>query len=464
MQYADFEKHANKTFAFDVEYVDTEQLLANLSLGQKPKRKLPLLWIFGALIGLGLLGSLAYGWPNTSNSVENGLATVLAEEQEDNPTVNTNKTLPVEAATTKDEANPKTAFSTTPIDKEVETSSYTEAISNTTLTKNEISDNSPASSIPSKNEETSSPISDLSSSNESAKSASLSIDVEESAALPILEERNALSIRHLDILTPDLLEDIERDLPLGDPIQCPSFKEGRGLHFDLIPELGYMIPDKSLTDESTESSLITSIRRDEERSLEGLQAALYGRITMDNFPLYLKAGLAYTRISERLALEYDYIELDTTIGIISISSNPAGDTITTVMGPIVTETQFTGNTTKHYYLHQWDFPIALGYERPLGGFMLGIEGGLHFNLRTSVTGNILDTQDTFREAERGVDVKRRVGLNYFGGVHLGKYIPGFGDVYLAARARFIPDVSDDATQTKQNYMLYGLHAGYVYRF
>lgn len=467
MQYADFEKHAKNTFAFDVEYVDTEQLLANLSLEQKPKRKFPLLWLFAALLGLGTLGTLAFWYSSTDQLSTSPSAALSATTLSDEKTTIESTILNENEGTYDPLANKEII----PLSKQVGEVSDASSLSDEPNTASKVSTSSESNLNTSatantftSDEISKTPNSEITASKRAILPPATTSINETAPVLTLGESREEISIGRLRRLTPGLLEALDRDLPLGDPIQCPSFKEGRGFHFDLIPEVGLMYPHKSLNDESSESSLITALRSEEEEALEGLQIALYGRMSMDNSPFYLKAGLSYTRISERMALEYDYIELDTTIGIISISSNPAGDTITTVMGPIVTETQITGNTTRHYYLHQWDMPVALGYERPLGRYTIGIEGGLHLNLRTSVTGNILNTQDTFREAERGVDVKRRVGLGYFGGVHIGRYIPGFGDVYLAARARFVPDVSVDAAQTKQNYMLYGLHAGYVYRF
>jgi hypothetical protein len=466
MQYADFEKHAKNTFALDVEYVDTEQLLANLSLEQKPKRKSPILWLFAALLGLGTLGTLAF-WYSSTDQLSTSPSIALSTSTGLDEMANTGSSVLNE---NEDVYDPLANKEINPLSKEEEVTdaSYLSEKTNTAA-KASISSESNLSNSATANKFTSdeiskTPNSEITTSKSAILSSATTSISKTTPVLTLSESREEISVGQVRRLTPELLKALDRDLPLGDPIQCPSFKEGRGFHFDLIPEVGLMYPYKSLNDESSESSLIAALRSDEEEALEGLQIALYGRMSMDKSPFYLKAGLSYTRISERMALEYDYIELDTTIGIISISSNPAGDTITTVMGPIVTETQITGNTTRHYYLHQWDMPIALGYERPLGSYTVGIEGGLHLNLRTSVTGNILNTLDTFREAERGVDVKRRVGLGYFGGVHVGRYIPGFGDVYLAARARFVPDVSADAAQTKQNYMLYGLHAGYVYRF
>jgi hypothetical protein len=134
------------------------------------------------------------------------------------------------------------------------------------------------------------------------------------------------------------------------------------------------------------------------------------------------------------------------------------------MGDIITETTITGQSTKHYYTHQWDVPVAVGIEQAFGRWIVGLEAGVNVNVRTTASGNILRTPSEFGPVEGEVDINRRVGLGYFGGVQVGRDIEGFGEVYLAARARSIPDISSVTTSTTQRYMLYGLHAGYVYRF
>lgn len=488
MKYSEFEKHAQKTLSLDVENVNIEALLGSLSLGQKPKKRFPFLWVGIALLGvLFTVGTWAYLQRSsdvygTKQVAVKNLSNDLSEKENirnEAPNNDDRSTIiasalnddEIEASATeltRSEIEKEDTKNISTLKREAKTKSSKKQSNHSIKTRdtNQGAENKSVNTtiIAASTNVLNQSNTTSSSFQSNKKPSNFSTNTVETAAISTTSARSTETTSLLSTLEAEELLLGKRDIDMGDPIKCPSFKEGSRFNFDIIPEIGYMVPDKSLSDENPENSLVTSLRKDKEKSLEGLQAALYGRVTMDDNPFYLKAGLSYTRLSERMPLEYDYIESDTTIGIISISSNPAGDTTTIVMGEIITETQFTGNTTRHYYLHQWDLPIAIGYERPMGGFMLGVEGGLNVNLRTSVTGYTLASQDLFRPAERGSDISRRVGLGFFGGVSVGKYFSGIGDVYLAARARYIPDVSADAAQTDQSYMVYGLHAGYVYRF
>jgi hypothetical protein len=86
----------------------------------------------------------------------------------------------------------------------------------------------------------------------------------------------------------------------------------------------------------------------------------------------VSTGLHYSRITERMNLQYTYLRSDTTQGIISINGFlKTGDTITTIYGDIITQTRITGTTKSHYTLSTFDIPLSLFYEKDFEGWSLG---------------------------------------------------------------------------------------------
>ncbi|MBK9257639.1 MAG: hypothetical protein IPM42_19440 [Saprospiraceae bacterium] len=244
-------------------------------------------------------------------------------------------------------------------------------------------------------------------------------------------------------------------------IGCPTFDNSSGVRFEIIPEIGYFRPLKRLSNSGTEPSDVFTLRDRDEKSLEGLQAALYGRMSFKSVPLYLQAGVYYSRMTEQMNLKYSYTRLDTTQGIISITRSPSGDTITTIYGDIVTETKVSGESTAHHYFSLLDIPVSVGYEMYAGRFIVGIEGGLMFNVFMKSQGRLLNTTTTFEDLENVNPYKSGVGLSYFGSVSVGTHL-GPGRIYLAARYRHIPnDFTEPGAAISQGYSQAGLHLGYI---
>jgi hypothetical protein len=242
---------------------------------------------------------------------------------------------------------------------------------------------------------------------------------------------------------------------------CPTFDRSDGLSFEIIPEIGYFRPLKRLSAPGTEPSDLLALRDRNESSLEGLQAALYGRMRFGSVPLYLQSGVYFTRQSERMKLDYSYTRLDTVQGIISITRSPSGDTITTIYGDIVRETTVSGQSIGHHYFSLLDIPISLGYEMEAGRFTIGVEAGLMFNIFLKSKGRLLDSPTSFQELSSNSPFKTGAGLSYFGSVNVSTRI-GPGSIQLAARYRHIPnDFTIPGAQIAQGYSQAGLHLAYV---
>ena len=187
-------------------------------------------------------------------------------------------------------------------------------------------------------------------------------------------------------------------------------------------------------------------------------------LVRDGLPIYFKAGISYSRISDRMDLEYNYTELDTTIGVISQTVSANGDSITTIMGPIVSEIEFTGKNRQHNYIHLFDLPVSVGYNAYVAGFDVGIEGGVKINLMTRATGNLLTSKSEFTNLSLNELYKKRIGLSYFGGLMVGRNFGRFGDIYIAPRFTYYPtDFSNDNNDISQKYVTMGVNVGYVYK-
>lgn len=251
-----------------------------------------------------------------------------------------------------------------------------------------------------------------------------------------------------------------------DKIVCPSFSNKGRMYLEIIPEIGMIQPFKKLEVNNTESDNVYLLRDKNEKSQIGWSAGLYARLRKQKSPLYLKAGLSYSRLTEKMPLDYSYTRQDTTQGIISVTVSQTGDTITYIYGDIIQQRKISGNKTKHYSLSLIDLPISLGAEKRLGTWSAGIEGGVIINLSMRSSGNILASDTSFVAADQPVNhFRNSIGLSYFGGVHIAKEIYGGGKIYLAARVRFIPEsLSGDANRIRQTYQLAGLNVGYIHTF
>lgn len=258
----------------------------------------------------------------------------------------------------------------------------------------------------------------------------------------------------------------DRPQVVTDKVVCPTFSSRHRWYIELIPEIGYFRPLKTLENTTGEQNNVFDLRNKNEKTLEGIQAALYLQLRKQKSPFFLKAGLSYARLSEKMQLDYSYTKLDTSRGIISVTVSQTGDTVTTIIGDIVTESKLSGKKVAHHSFSLYDIPVAIGYEKKMGMWSFGIEGGVMLNLSMQASGSTLSTDTSFVALDALPNQYRtNVGLSYFGGLNVGRDFHRIGRIYLAARARFIPNTfTADAQRFRQSYNFVGLHLGYVYTF
>ncbi len=276
--------------------------------------------------------------------------------------------------------------------------------------------------------------------------------------------RNIDDISMLSNLSSNIIFD--RPQVVTDKVVCPTFSSRHRWYIELIPEIGYFRPLKTLENTTGEQNNVFDLRNKNEKTLEGIQAALYLQLRKQKSPLYLKAGLSYARLTEKMQLDYSYTKLDTSRGIISVTVSQTGDTVTTIIGDIVTESKLSGKKVAHHSFSLYDIPVAIGYEKKMGMWSFGIEGGVMLNLSMQASGSTLATDTSFVSVDTSPNQYRtNVGLSYFGGLSVGRDFNRLGRIYLAVRARFIPNTfTTDAQRFRQSYNFVGLHLGYMYTF
>lgn len=248
-------------------------------------------------------------------------------------------------------------------------------------------------------------------------------------------------------------------------VRCPSFKKKKKLIFSLIPEVGAFYPLTTFRNNSNPNSEVLAIRQREEKTLEGLQAALYGKISLRSSPWYIKTGINYGRITRRMTFDGSYIRRDTTIGIISITESEAGDTVTVVKGPIVTETRVSKYERRHYYHHLWSIPVVIGYQKRFERFVLGAEAGVNFNLLSDQSGYVMTKPDEFGLVKDAGLYRQKMGISYLAQIQAGIPVNDNNIFAVAIRANINPNnFAHTNVPLTEKYQMIGAHFMYELRF
>jgi hypothetical protein len=449
MDYKAFEKYMSDQLRTDEIPLDTDALIRQLH-AHKKRRKGLWLWFLLPILG----GTIAYGAfkgndkpvnskiKNESKSTH--LITLPATEVKENLWNIADEDLPIE---TNGEASAKV-------------SSAINTLQSTILTKKQYQKQSHPSTNTKKQHF-------LTDTNLPFAENTLPIN-QENTPISLIDKNN--QIHHWPFFSPlptiFHLIDNQNNISLNnDKIICPDFSIKSKLLIEIIPEVGVFKPIKSLENISTETGILPQ-RIEKEKSLEGLSAGIYGKVKHLKFPVYFKAGVTWSKLTERTRIDYAYNTRDTTKGIISITYSQTGDTITTIIGDIITERKLSGTKIRHYTLKMWDIPVILGYEKRWNEWFGGIETGVIINLTQRATGHMLFTDTSFINVESPVEIfKPRIGLSYTGGLYFGRDFKSWGRLHLSARMRWLPgEINVQPANNRQTYQFYGLYLGYSYIF
>lgn len=487
MKYNNFEKHISESFLHDSAAVDTDALIASLGIpvALEPKKKIAW-WLLTSIALLSLLVVGLYYFVNTSkgnyiedsgssiltddnwNGNNNGSSLLVAEHDEAIGENKAKEEITIVDVVVNDEIEEIVA--TTEVTGSIIASdiSYVEVdtqvdyVTNDTGKKLNASKVIEANSEPSQFISTTSTVRVSNSANTIVNDRTV-INKEVGIVNSAVKNRSAISLLPIDIVESQVVS--MATLPgLAEP-ECPSFSYRIPWNIALLAEVGVMKPMKNLENIGGSNSVF-DLRDRNETSKEAIQIGLHAKISKGSNPLYVRGGAAYTRIAEQMNEEYDYIEMDTMRGLISITTSMTGDTVTAIYGDVISETRYTGRSEKHYYLHLIDIPVAIGYEIPItGSFYAGAEVGVQFNLRTSGSGLIFRDTNDYAELSEVTTKETKVGMSYFGGFHFGKHLSKRSSIQLSARFRYYPSKFSTVDPTiEQRYNLAGLHAGYVFRF
>ncbi len=491
MKYKNFENQISEAFRQDSAAVDTDALLASLGIPVTvEKQGRSAWWILSALALLSLLLVGFYCYINGSNSSGIAAQELVLPKLSENTNNNNNNSKTAIAVSEENQENDQSydevelqsgessSAATVNSSNSKNVSERNEKVSNDEVVKSTIRENieivntesSPSYYSEQQNVVTYEQTETYSNTSSYTPQLNTFIDTKQeikdrSVVNSVNQSRKVLEdIFALKLLKSELIS--EKEYPgLADP-ECPSFSYRIPWNFSLLAEVGVMKPMKELQNTNPAMDSVFALREMNENSKEAIQLGLHAKVSRGSNPLYVRGGLAYTRIAEQMTEEYDYTEQDTTRGVISITESMNGDTITRIYGDIISETRFTGRTVKHYFLHLWDLPIAVGYEMPVGGsYYVGGELGAQINFRTSGTGFVFRDVNDYADLSEVTSKETKVGMSYFGGLHFGKHLSKRSSIQVSARFRYYPSkFSTVDPNIEQRYNLAGLHAGYVFRF
>jgi hypothetical protein len=487
MRYREFEDHIKQSLEDNEVTIDIAALQGNIQAKLDKKRRFPFLWLMVAVLGIGTMGSLYYLNPvkaensviedrsktsSYTNSIPSNLnndqATLSSKEnrtprQNNTPSPSAEKSLTI--TSNIDYINRQAVKNTNQNNAEqnnnIITNDKNESVINTKVSIDK--------AIKILNENTIQPLQNVESNSGSITSKS---NTENDLLLKESQVTNtstsiikdAFNIVLLPTARLSQINSLSPFVIKGKEILCPTFSNKDKLLLSFIPEVGYFMPIKKLEPKQADlPNGVFSLRYDNEQSLEGISAGAHIKIAKENLPFYVKGGVVMSRITEKMKLSYTTIKRDTTIGIISLTKSPNGDTITTIYGPIVKETETSGINTKHYYLHLFDVPVSIGIEQSLGRLKLNAEIGAAFNVGLSTSGNILTTDKNYEDVKQGGRFRSSLGLNYFGS--LGLEMPMTEKLSLQAnlRGRYLPTDFTRADGTiSQRYNTIGVNVGVVY--
>lgn len=251
-----------------------------------------------------------------------------------------------------------------------------------------------------------------------------------------------------------------------DNIGCPDFSNSdKSAGLEILAEMGVFKSLKSLEGNSSEVNAITELRQQNEKPLIGLQAGIYLKYNLARSPFYVFGGANYSRFTERMNLDFTTTEIDTTIGVISITESELGDTITYIYGELYTEITNTGNRTRHYSLSVIDVPFHIGYELDINRFSVGAEVGVALNISTLSSGQFLSSQSDFMDLQDQENFKQRVGMRYDTKLFAAYKIDQRQKVYLSASLNLYPNsFAAEELNTSQMYKQLGINLGYGYMF
>lgn len=482
MDFSEFDKHIKKTMSTERADVDINRLLTDLDL-QKPNRRIiwiPLLLLgLSMVIGIGLFklqknpiqGQVSDLDPiSATTSISNRSLNQAKQESSTNTEKITSTSIDLENQDLNLPAESIPNLNINTISRPTtnnEQTSYrinadSQAKLNRVVTTSSIKREKtiPAtSSFIADNKIT--PTEDLV--NAKAINQSLKSALPESGLTTTVTNASSLrTVRSMNILSSKLKPIENESIFKLKPQDCPSFRE-KQWSIAFVPEVSYDIQMKELSTSSPEFLDLVNERNNNESTLEGyglgLSAMMYHK---QGF--YFKFGFNYSAFTERMDFSKTYTEMDTTQGIISITESQNGDTLTVIYGDIIINREITETTRAHYRFNMLDIPFSGGMSFDFGNIGLDAEAGVLFNIRTSTSGRVLNSDLNFVDLDNNPLFRKSLGIGYFGALYLRKNVTNRSSIIFGPKYRVRPrHYNTDQNPIQQKYSTLSFHLGYIYR-
>lgn len=275
----------------------------------------------------------------------------------------------------------------------------------------------------------------------------------------VKEKNKTAFVAPLDMLSVNL----ERTSPLllnTNKVDCPEFSHS-SVQIKMGIEISSGMTSKSLTTEGGDNNSIYILRQKNENPLEYIGLKLFTEIEADKTPIGLKLGSTFTRYVEKMKYKDTYMHTDTTVGIISQTVSPNGDTITTIYGDIITETEIDVDKSVHFSLYTLDIPVTATYGIDVSSnSSIQIELGAALNLRMWKDGSMITGLNTFTPVKDIEYFKKSLGVSFIGQLNYRLDVAK-GTAYVGVGLKHIPkSLALSSTRIRHMYTSYGLNLGY----
>lgn len=218
------------------------------------------------------------------------------------------------------------------------------------------------------------------------------------------------------------------------PIECPgeynSYKKNWYVEGFIAPEY---VTKKVLSNHTNDAYLM---KKDSvESMLLGVTAGVKFTKGLTN-NLYIKGGLQYSQLIEKMNLLQEKERKEITVITIKTETDINGNTITKSDTTKQIQILFA-NTTKYSSYKNIELPISLGYEFYRRGFRASVNAGVIVNLSSWYSGKLLDTNYQFVSIKEKPGVyKQNIGFSLYGSISLIKPLSESAEIFAEPYFRY----------------------------
>jgi hypothetical protein len=242
------------------------------------------------------------------------------------------------------------------------------------------------------------------------------------------------------------------------PIECPgdynTYKKNWYVEGFIAPEY---VTKKVFSNHTNDAYLM---KKDSvENMLFGVTAGVKFTKGLSN-NLYLKGGLQYSQLIEKMNLLQEKERKEITVITIKTETDINGNTIT--KSDTTKQIQILyANSTKYSSYKNIELPISLGYEFYRRGFRASVNAGVIVNLSSWYSGKILDTNYQFISIKEKPGIyKQNVGFSLYGSISLIKPLSETAEIFAEPYFRYsLNNPKYNSYGFKQKFNAVGLALG-----